>query len=322
MVFRSRSHSDQGQRIEAAGKTRLASMARSNSIHRTSPRGISSYIPPAPLQELHILDYLELAGSQAKAGAALAVHQSTVCRTLHLMQEQFRLETRQDASVCRHGHNPCLHYLRLAYREHRFMEGMLRIGTDVLHQNLLIRMAGVQWVPACFRSGDHWAELVRQGLLDGAIVSSFSLQQRVLPHCEHQWHGLKALPLGQLALKLVANSDETRTVLLPRKGTSPLLHRTLTAHGYGAAHQPNACQEPSAWIKRAKDRNLALPINPSLVGIQWMEMNGLKVLAGHPPLIEQLWLLLPQGGESTRAAQQCLRRLHLRVGRLKNSEWS
>ncbi len=43
--------------------------------------------PPMPLEDLHILDYLELAGSQASAGAALAMHQSTVSR---------------------HGHNQCL----------------------------------------------------------------------------------------------------------------------------------------------------------------------------------------------------------------------
>ena len=93
----------------------------------------SSYAPPTALADLHILDFLELAGSQAKAGIALAMHQSTVCRSLQLMQQQFKLEPRHGSPVCRHGHNACLHHLRLAYREHRLMEGLLRIGTDVLH---------------------------------------------------------------------------------------------------------------------------------------------------------------------------------------------
>jgi hypothetical protein len=66
-----------------------------------------TYAPPTPLEDLHILDFLELAGSQSKAGIALAMHQSTVCRSLQLMQ-----------------------HLRLAYREHRLMEGLLRIGTE------------------------------------------------------------------------------------------------------------------------------------------------------------------------------------------------
>jgi len=85
---------------------------------RSSPRrATGTYAPPTPLEDLHILDFLELAGSQSKAGSALAMHQSTVCRSLQLMQHQFKLEPRPGEPVCRHGHNACLHYLRLAYRE-------------------------------------------------------------------------------------------------------------------------------------------------------------------------------------------------------------
>jgi sensor domain CHASE-containing protein len=43
------------------------------------------------LEDLHILDYLELAGSQYKAARALEMHQTTVCRSLQLMQRQFSL---------------------------------------------------------------------------------------------------------------------------------------------------------------------------------------------------------------------------------------
>ena len=61
-------------------------MASSSSSARSAP-----YAPPTPLEELHILDYLELAGSQYKAARALEMHQTTVCRSLQLMQHQFRL---------------------------------------------------------------------------------------------------------------------------------------------------------------------------------------------------------------------------------------
>ena len=129
-----------------------------SSAARSTPKQASStYCPPAPLEDLHILDFLELAGSQSKAGIALAMHQSTVCRSLQLMRHQFRLEPSQGSMVCRHGQNACLHHLRLAYRAHRLMEGLLRIGTDVLHQSLLMGMEGVQLVPPRFRSGEHWA---------------------------------------------------------------------------------------------------------------------------------------------------------------------
>jgi len=106
----------------------------SSSARFTPRRAENSYAPPTPIEDLHILDFLELAGSQAKAGAALALHQSTVSRSLQLMQQQFQLLPRRGAPVCRHGHNSCLRYLRLAYREHRLMAGLIRLGTDLLQQ--------------------------------------------------------------------------------------------------------------------------------------------------------------------------------------------
>ncbi|MGB5134461.1 MAG: hypothetical protein WBN89_04730 [Prochlorococcaceae cyanobacterium] len=280
----------------------------------------NAYAPPTPLEDLHILDYLELAGSQAKAGAALAMHQSTVCRSLQLMQQQFRLVPEQGSPVCRHGHNRCLFHLRLAYREHRLMEGLLRIGTDGLHQALLQPLAGIQRVPPRCRSAEHWAELVRHGLLDGALVSSFPLAKLLLTGQEPQWEDLAALPLGQLELQLVASDPQTRRVLLPRKGATPLLHQTMAWHGFGVEQQPAACQEPAAWVKRARDRKLAMPISPQLLGHSWLESNGLVPLAEPPSLLEQLWLLLPQGAVNSRAARQCLRLLRGQVDKAQTMQ--
>jgi hypothetical protein len=280
----------------------------------------NAYAPPTPLEDLHILDYLELAGSQAKAGAALAMHQSTVCRSLQLMQQQFRLVPEQGSPVCRHGHNRCLFHLRLAYREHRLMEGLLRIGSDGLHQVLLQPLAGIQQVPPRCRSAEHWAQLVRHGLLDGALVSSFSLAKLLLTGQEPHWDGLAALPLGQLELQLVAGDPQTRRLLLPRKGATPLLHQTMAWHGFGVEQQPAACQEPAAWVKRARDRKLAMPICPPLLGPSWLESNGLVPLAEQPSLLEQLWLLLPQGAVNCRAARQCLRLLRGQVDKAQTMQ--
>ena len=270
------------------------------------------YAPPTPLEDLHILDYLELAGSQHRAARVLAMHQSTVCRSRQLMQSQFRLEATPGSPVCRHGHNACLLLLRLAYREHRLMEGLLRIGTDVLHQGLLLGMAGVQQVPARCRSGEHWAGLVRHGLLDGAVVSSFSLPQ-LQPSQEPAWKELAVFPLGAMALHLVAQAPHTRRVLLPRKTAMPLLHHALAPHGLLVDQQPEACQEAEAWVKRARDRGLALPLCSALLGPSWLLSQQLEPLAEQPPLIEQLWLLLPQQLVNTRAARLCLGHLRTTV---------
>ncbi len=274
---------------------------------RSAPRRrASTYAPPSPLADLHILDLLELAGSQYKAGAALGLHQSTVCRSLQLMRQEFRLETGQGSPLCRYGHNLCLHYLRLAYREHRLMEGLLRIGADPLHQGLLVGMDVVQQVPAQFRSSEQWAELVRVGLLDGAIISSFSLKRPLPADGPPLWDGLAVLPLGQLALQLVAAAPQTRGVLLPRKLATPLLHHTLLRQGWEVMQQPIACQEPAAWLKRASDRQLAIPICSELVGTSWLAANNLEALTDQPQLDEQLWLLLPEPAVNTRAARLAL----------------
>jgi DNA-binding transcriptional LysR family regulator len=271
------------------------------------------YAPPSLLQDLHVLDLLELAGSQAKAGAALAMHQSTVCRSLRLMQRELQLIPRQGQPVCRHGHNDCLQHLRLAYRAHRLMDDVVRIGCDLLHHPLISTLPTVQQVPTRFRSAEQWVDLIRHGLLDGAIVSSYGFDQPVLSGQAPRWAGIKAKPLGVLALQLVAITPLTRRVLLPSCAAAPLLHQTLDWAGFAIEKQPAACQDTAAWLKRATDRRLALPVIPALVGEAWLNDHGLVPLQEQPPLIEQLWLLLPEASGSHNAVQQLVRRLRTRI---------
>lgn len=286
-----------------------------SAVRSTAQRPDDIYAPPTPLQDLHILDVLELAGSQYRAGAALSMHQSTESRSLQLIKTELRLVPGSSAAVCRYGHNSCLHHLRLAYRDHRLMKGLLRIGTDVLHQSLLQGMAGVQQVLSRFRPGHHWAELVRHGLLDGAVVSSFSLEPKQSSGQGPDWDGLMALPLGQLELQLVATSPDTRRVLVPQERAMPRLHQAVVWHGFAVEQQPVACQEPAAWIKRARDRQLAIPFCRNLVSCNWLETHNLMPLQEQPALGEQLWLLLPQGMGNSPTARQCLRHLRSRVSK-------
>ena len=272
------------------------------------------------LQDLHILDLLELAGSQAKAGLALAMHQSTVCRSLRLLQQELRLEPAKGAAICRHGHNDCLQHLRLAYRAHRLMEGVLRLGSDALHHSLISRLSNVQQVPPRFRSAEQWAQLIRHGLLDGALLSSLGLEQRLLSGQAPRWDGLAAKTLGTVALQLVATSPTAKRVLLPNKAATPSLHQTLDWHGLKIETQPSACQEPAAWLKRARDRGAALPICPALVGEPWLAAHGLVALQEQPPLVEQLWLLLPEGTANNNAARQLLRQLRSQISAIQTMQ--
>jgi len=66
--------------------------ASSSSSACSAPtRAAHTYDPSTSREDLNILDYLELAGSQYKAARALEMPQTTVCRSLQLMQHQFQL---------------------------------------------------------------------------------------------------------------------------------------------------------------------------------------------------------------------------------------
>ena len=57
----------------------------------------------------------------------------------------------------------------------------------------------------------------------------------------------------------------------------------------------DSCQDVPSWLKRMRDRQLALPLGPGLLDPGWLEAQGLELHPDQPPLLEQLWLLLPEG---------------------------
>ena len=65
-----------------------------------------------------MLDLLDLTSSRPKAGQALAMHKSTLCRSMQKLTEQFRLQPRPGARVCRYGTNENLQLPRQSYRAH------------------------------------------------------------------------------------------------------------------------------------------------------------------------------------------------------------
>ncbi len=60
-----------------------------------------------------------------------------------------------------------------------------------------------------------------------------------------------------------------------------------------------------------------MPICADLLGSGWLATNALVPLPEQPPLVEQLWLLLPQGAVNSSAARLCARMLRLQVGNAK-----
>lgn len=252
-----------------------------------------AYFPPTLLADVHLLDVLELSGSQQATACFLDLHQSTVSRSLRALQLQLKLRRGLRSAACRLGRNDCLDLLRLAARAHRNMSGVLRLSTDNLHQSLLRRNATLQPVPSRFRRLDDWAELIRLGLLDGAIISSEGLEKPPSPGELPRWNRLRLVPLGRLSLQLMACTTQIQGVLLPGRVVTPLLHQRLERQGHRVVIQPMAAHEPDAWLKRMRDRQLALPLCPALHGAAWLREQGLIPLPQQPAWQEELWLLLP-----------------------------
>lgn len=273
-----------------------------------------------------MLDLLELTGSQPLAARALGMHQSTVSRSVAMMCEQFRLQPKRGASVCRYGSNESLRLLRLASRAHRLMGGQLRIAIDPLHQRLLAGMLSVQPVPPRIRPSRDCALLLNQALIDGAIVSSWCHPQVLVGESLPSWNGVITVPLGSLQLKLVihrkATADDSapRKVLLPRRNITPLLHEALASQGFQVQQQPISCQDVPCWLKRMQDRQLAMPLCPGLVDPAWIQTQSLVPYPEQPHLTEQVWLLLPHGlVGSSRQARHIVRTLRQRVQKAREA---
>jgi hypothetical protein len=60
-----------------------------------------------------------------------------------------------------------------------------------------------------------------------------------------------------------------------------------------------------------------LPLGPGLLDPSWLEAQGLELHPDQPPLLEQLWLLLPEGRvRSSREARHLIRTLRLRLAKV------
>jgi hypothetical protein len=162
-------------------------------------------------------------------------------------------------------------------------------------------MTSVQAVPPRVRLSNDWARLVEKAVLDGAIVSSWCHPRALLAHRPPSWPGVTTVALGELPLQLVmaqpsaAVEPVPRKVLLPRKSATPLLHETLAWQGFQVEQHPVSCQDVPAWLKRMRERELAMPICPGLLEPGWLRAQGLIPHPQQPPLRETLWLLLPEG---------------------------
>lgn len=262
------------------------------------PAAIASadqYRFPELLRDIRLLDLLELSGTTVETGRWLRISQPTISRRYRSLADDFALvRDRQERLGCSFGTSPTMRQLRLGCRLHRLGAGVARIGCDWLHQPLL---AGFPWLlptPHRFRPLDNWLELVRQGVLDGALISGLDL----LVADGGNRQELDLVPLGDwpLALafgpRLAASEPEAGRVevLVPERGVAPGLHAALGARGLTLRDGENSWQTASAWAERIQRSAQALVVGD-------LEAEGWATLRRCPlpvPLRSPLWLALPE----------------------------
>lgn len=306
-------------------------------LPRPDPSAAGLYRPPDLLRDLRLLDALELTGTTEQAGRWLAVSQPTVSRRCRRLAEDFgiHLEPRP-TKRCQLPSTLSLRQLRLSARWHRFEAGVLAMGSDPLHQGLLGDLDGLLPVPHRFRAGESWLELVRQGVIDAALVSSLELERPEVgrdPAERSRWlepPEPDRLHLGHWPLRLaVCGSDgdgdgnSQARLLVPPAPLAPGLRNLLGGQGVMVTCPAAEVHDLAAWRRRMARQGLAVPAPAALLDQETGPFAGLSPLPHPANLREHLWLLLPSEWRSVPALRHTvngLRRLAVAAGALPEAE--
>jgi hypothetical protein len=237
----------------------------------TSPA--EPYRLPELLHDIRLLDLLELSGSTVQASQLLSLSQPSVSRRYRSLAQDFGLERNlRQHHRCRFGSSDTMRWLRQGCRAHRLAAGFARIGTDLLHAPLLAGIKGLLPTPVRYRSIHTWAALVRDGVVDAALVSGLEIAaaRSQLDWSELQWLELGAMPLALARPpgELVAVTD-LPPVLVPPRALAPGLHRALRNQDLVLRTAGNSCTTAEQWQGKAATHGWAMPVVRHLDG--WHE---------------------------------------------------
>jgi len=271
---------------------------------------LARYRTPALLSDIGVLDMLELNGTTSAASSFLHISQPTVSRRYRALAGDFGLVQRRRHQQMRFGSTPAITHLRLSARSHRLEQGFARIGADLFHQFLLADLPQVLPVPQHLRPAEHWADLVRLAVIDGAVISSLELEQVKDPNA---WRELSLYPLGSLQLELVAagGTDAITQLLAPHRVLAPGLWQTLK--GQGLELHPVRSQHSGAqrWLHLLGQPSTAMAVAGLLLDTAPWRDQGLSRCPGSTTIKEQLWLVLPEGEQNHNILQATAQALHL-----------
>lgn len=278
----------------------------------TWPRHAHTYRLPELLADIRLLDLLELSGSTRQASRLLQLSQPSVSRRYRALAEDFELLAAPDtAHGCRYGSNATMQLLRLSCRCHRLQAGVARLGTDLLHHDLLDGLPWLLSAPPRFRPLREWLDLVQQGVLDGALVSQLELDQAAtVAVAELELHQLGSMPMALIraATPDASTNASAPPVLVPGQGIAPGLRALLSNLGWTLRSVGGGCTTPEQWRHQMRRSGCAIPAGASAgVGSGWTEDLDQLPLAdeAHSPV----WLVLPRGGEAEPLLRHSLEQL-------------
>lgn len=276
------------------------------------PVHATQYRLPELLQDIRLLDLLELCGSAVQTGPLLRLSQPTISRRYRTLAEDFGLvRDRRQLWGCGYGTSTAMRLLRLGCRAHRLEAGVARLGSDLMHHPLLAPCPWLLPTPQRYRAAASWLELVRQGVLDGALIGGLELEQGQGVSLQ----GLDLVPLGELPLALAicpeaggiqdGQEGPGPMVLVPDRGVAPGLRRRLRQLGLRLRHGGSSLQTPEDWIGRIRGSALALVVADREADT-W---NGLerRPLPSEPRT--PVWLALPDDWQEQPLLRQTVQRL-------------
>ncbi len=167
--------------------------------------------------------------------------------------------------------------------------------------------------PPLWRSLNQWCELLRAGELEAVLLASVS---------PAPLEGMAWLPLGSWALLLACRLSGTDSAaapsprcfrfLAPPLAAAPALHHALQEQQL-AAITPLDAVASSDWLAELQRGDGLLPVPPSLLRSSPWQEAALTAVWPWEPLVESLWLLVPQELASSEAVLAMAARLRERI---------
>lgn len=174
------------------------------------------------------------------------------------------------------------------------------MATDPFHQHLLDGLAPLRSPPLQWRSLNQWCDLLRTGELEAVLLASVGPDLEAPPALVD---GMDWIPLGRWGLLLAsrlssADSDATpppRTFrfLAPPVAAAPALHHALEGQQL-APITPLDAVAATAWLAELQRGDGLLPVPPSLLLTSPWQKAQLSAVWPWEPLVEHLWLLVPE----------------------------